>query len=252
MRKSRILAGCILSTFSILPNLAFAINVEDLMRHIDRTWRSDTSHAVMEMQVKTKRYQRTMSMESWSKGQEKSLVIIRSPRKDRGIATLKVENNIWNYLPKINRVTKVPPSMMSGSWMGSHFTNDDLVQESTWENDFSSAITFEGFRDGRQIYEVTSTPNEDAAVVWGKVVNIIDMQGLYPIRADYFDEEGNKIRTMTLSNIKQMGKRFVPMKMTLIPEEKPDEATIVIYKMIEYDLPVNDNIFSLQSLRRAH
>ena len=117
---------CCLPAFS-----AQAMDVGELIRHIDRLWRGDTSHASMSMTVKTRRYERTMTMEAWSRGKDYSLVLIREPVKDRGIATLKVKDNIWNYLPKINRVTKVPSSMMSGSWMGSHFTNDDLVKEST-------------------------------------------------------------------------------------------------------------------------
>lgn len=106
------------------------LTAKQLLDHIDQLWRGNTSHTLMQMQVKTRRYQRTMEMEAWSMGDEHSLVVIQQPVKDKGIATLKVEENIWNYLPKINRVTKVPASMMSGSWMGSHFTNDDLVKES--------------------------------------------------------------------------------------------------------------------------
>jgi len=111
---------------------AAAIEVNELIRHIDRLWRGDTSQTTMTMIVKTRRYEHAMTLEAWSKGKDYSLVVIREPVKDRDIATLKVKDNIWNYLPKINRVTKVPSSMMSGSWMGSHFTNDDLVKESTF------------------------------------------------------------------------------------------------------------------------
>lgn len=102
----------------------------------------------MSMAVKTSRYERTMTMEAWSRGKDYSLVVIRNPVKERGISTLKVEENIWNYLPKINRLTKAPSSMMSGSWMGSHFTNDDLVKENTFEDDYDASISFEGERIG--------------------------------------------------------------------------------------------------------
>lgn len=225
-------------------------DVQELMRIVDRMWRSDSSQAVMEMAVKTKRYERTMEMEAWSKGKDKSLVVIKAPKKDQGIATLKVGNNIWNYLPKINRVTKVPASMMSGSWMGSHFTNDDLVQENTYENDYSSAITFNGTRDGVAIYEVTSTPKPQAAVVWGKVVMEIEKQRLIPTRAFYYDEEGVKIRTMTFTSVEKHNGRFVPMVMELIPQDKPGESTVVTYRSIQFDLALSDNLFSLQSLQQ--
>ena len=122
-----------------------------LMRRVDEMWRGASSHALLTMTVKTRRYRRAMTMDSWSQGKEKSLVKILSPKKDRGITTLKVERNIWNYLPKINRITKIPSNMMMGSWMGSHFTNDDLVKESSFEDDYKSEISYKGMRDGKPV-----------------------------------------------------------------------------------------------------
>ena len=221
--------------FKLVPRLmlllsfpASAIDVDSLIRHIDRLWRGNTSHATMTMSVKTQRYQRSMTMEAWSRGSDYSLVVIKEPVKDRGIATLKVKENIWNYLPKINRVTRVPSSMMSGSWMGSHFTNDDLVKESTFADDYTSTISFEGSRDGRLIYELTSIPKPNAAVVWGRVVMQLDQKTLSPYRAVYYDEEGTLIRTMTFDENKQIGERTVPMRMTLQPEDKPTESTVIV------------------------
>lgn len=227
-----------------------AMEVDELIRHIDKLWRGETSHATMSMTVKTRRYERTMTMEAWSRGKDYSLVLIREPVKDRGIATLKVEDNIWNYLPKINRVTKVPSSMMSGSWMGSHFTNDDLVKESTFEDDYNSSITFEGERDGRSIYEMTALPKPDAAVVWGKVVMLIDQQTLAPFRALYYDEEGNLVRTLTFDQTQQISGRTVPMRMSLQPEDKPNESTVIVYHDIEFGVPLEESFFSLQNLKR--
>ena len=244
--KSLILSSLLL--FASLP--AAAIEIDELIRHIDRLWRGDTSHATMSMTVKTQRYERSMTMEAWSRGKDYSLVVIRAPIKDKGIATLKVKENIWNYLPKINRVTKVPSSMMSGSWMGSHFTNDDLVKESTIEDDYTSSITFEGKRNGVSIYELTSIPKEDAAVVWGKVVMQIEQKTLSPHRALYYDEEGLLIRTMTFDQPKIIDKRTVPMRLTLQPEDKPEESTVIVYKDIILNIPLEDFFFSLQNLQR--
>jgi len=229
-----------------------AVTIEELTRHIDELWRGDTSHATMTMTVKTLRYERSMTMEAWSRGKDYSLVVIREPIKDKGIATLKVKENIWNYLPKINRVTKVPSSMMSGSWMGSHFTNDDLVKESTMQDDYISNITFEGKRAGINIYELTSIPKEDAAVVWGKVVMELEQKTLAPYRALYYDEEGLLIRTMTFDQPKIINKLTVPMRLILQPEDKPEESTVIIYKDIVLDIPLKDSFFSLQNLQRRH
>jgi outer membrane lipoprotein-sorting protein len=190
-----------------------------------------------------------MTMEAWSEGTEKSLVVIRAPKKDRGIATLKSGNRIWNYLPKIDRVTKIPPSMMMGSWMGSHFTNDDLVKESSYEQDYTSTITFSGQRDGRAIHEITSLPKPDAAVVWGKVVTVIEQENLLPLRAVYYDEEGALAREMVFSEPRRFGSRVIPSRLVLTPADKPREATTVIYEDIAFDVKLAENLFSLRALR---
>lgn len=247
-RKMGIAAVLLPLLLAALP--AQAMEVEELIRHIDRLWRGETSRAIMSMTVNTRRYERTMTMEAWSRGQDYSLVVIREPVKDRGIATLKVEENIWNYLPKINRVTKVPASMMGGSWMGSHFTNDDLVKESTFEEDYTSRISFEGERDGKPIYELTSVPKPDAAVVWGKVVMTIGQQSLAPINALYYDEEGALVRTLSFEQHELIGGRTIPMRLSLQPEDKPDESTVIVYHDIEFGVPLEESFFSLQSLKQ--
>lgn len=227
-----------------------AMEVQDLIRHIDELWRGETSQATMTMTVKTRRYERSMTMEAWSRGKDYSLIVIRQPVKDRGISTLKVKENIWNYLPKINRVTKVPSSMMSGSWMGSHFTNDDLVKESTFEDDYDSSISFEGERNGKTIYELTSLPKPDAAVVWGKVTMELEQKNLAPYRALYYDEEGVLIRTMTFDQLQTIDGRAVPMRMSLQPEDKPEESTVISYQSIKFSVPLEPSFFSLQSLQQ--
>lgn len=243
-------AALLFSTASQTAHSADFKDAKALMRHIDRLWRSDSSRAIMSMTVQTSHYKRTMQMETWSKGKDRSLVIIRKPKKDRGIATLKVKENIWNYLPKINRVTKVPASMMSGSWMGSHFTNDDLIKENTFEDDYVSKISFSGEKGGLEIYEVTSTPRLDAPVVWGKVVMQIEKSKLTPLVAFYYDEEGALARTMRFEDVQKKASRYVPMRLVLTPEDKPDESTIIVYHDIKFDMNLSDRIFSLQNLQK--
>jgi hypothetical protein len=227
-----------------------AVEVDTLMKRVDALWRGESSHATLTMKVKTQRYARSMKMEVWSKGKERSLLLIREPKKDRGIATLKVERNIWNYLPKINRTTKIPASMMGGSWMGSHFTHDDLVKESRYQEEYNSSLSFEGERDGVLIYEVSAIPKPDAAVVWGRVVMTIRQDTLTPIEAIYYDEEGAKVRLMQFDQLQQIGDRTVPMRLTLTPEDKPGESTIIHYQQIAFDLPIEEQRFSLRSLRK--
>ena len=220
-----------------------------LMRKIDALWRGQSSRAVITMIVKTRRYERKITMETWSEGREKSLVRILQPKKDRGIATLKVGKNIWNYLPKVDRVAKIPPSMMLGSWMGSHFTNDDLVKESSFEEDYVSEISFRGLRSKQRIIEVTSTPRPDAVVVWGKVVTEIEEPSLLPLKATYYDEDGQRTRTLIFEAPRRFGDRLAPSRLVLVPEDKPEEFTTLVYEEIEFDLKLPRALFSLRELR---
>ena len=249
-RRSLKLHSAILLLALLCPLSGFALTADELIRHIDRLWRGDTSEARMTMTVKTDRYERTMTMDSWSRGKAYSLVVIREPVKDRDVATLKVDDNIWNYLPKINRVTKIPASMMSGAWMGSHFTNDDLIKDSSFETDYDSVISFQGKRNDRAIIELTSTARPDAAVVWGKVLTEIDDKSLAPLSQRFYDEGGALIRTMRFDQFKTIGERVVPMRMGLQPEDKPKESTVIVYEDIRFGVPLETSFFSLQNLQR--
>lgn len=250
-----------------------------LLRHIDELWRGRTSQAQMTMRVKTQRYERSMSLEAWSMGPERSLVVIREPKKDRGVATLKVEANIWNYLPRIDRVTKVPSSMMSGAWMGSHFTNDDLVKESTFSQDYTAeqhplallneepnkesseelneessdtpSASAHGANDRAMIY-IRALPKPDAHVVWGRVDIWVDVRAHYPIKIVYFDEAQQPVRTLYFDQVEVIAGRSIPMRLRLQPEETPLEFTEIIYKKIAFDVPVATGFFSLQNLKNRH
>lgn len=174
---------------------------------------------------------------------------ILSPKKEKGTATLRVEKNIWNYLPKVKRVIKIPSSMMGGSWMGSHFTNDDLVRDSRMAADFTYAITFEGARDGQKVIEVTCTPRPDAPVVWGKVAVEVTPDFI-PTRIRYFDEDQKLSRTMTFSNVEKMGGRRIPTISRVVPADKPEEYTEMEYQEMKYDVALSDDLFTLRALQR--
>ena len=247
-------SSLLLCVLLLAPLSVQATDLDILLKHIDELWEGESSRANMTMEVQTQRYSRSMTMEAWSKGKDYSLIVIQSPVKDKGIATLKVKENIWNYLPKINRVTKVPSSMMSGSWMGSHFTNDDLVNESRLQDDYHSQITFEGIRegknDGKALIELTSIPKENAAVVWGKVIMLIAQENLVPLETSYFDEEGALIRSMRFGLVQQKAGRFIPMRLHLLPEDKPGESTTILYNNIDFNVDLDESFFSLQNLQR--
>ena len=240
----------LLTSLSVFCGCASAAtDLKAILDHVDELWRGNASHTSMTMTVSTKHYNRNMTLEGWSLGEEKALVVIKAPKKDKGIATLKSDENVWNFLPKINRVTKVPASMMSGSWMGSHFTNDDLVKESALSDDYDRSLTFEGERKGNNVYEVTLIPHDDAPVVWGKVIVTIEQETFVPIEILYFDEDFSLKRTMTFGDNKKVGNKIIPHTLTLVPMDKPDESTVIRYQTIDFSVQINERFFSLQNLK---
>ena len=146
------------------------LDPEKILDNVDDIYRSNASHGIITLAVTTVNWQRTLTLEQWSKGQDKTLIKVLKPKKEKDLATLRVDNNVWNYMPKVKRVIKIPSSMMSSSWMGSHFTNDDLVKQSRMTENYTFSITFEGMREEKNIVEITCLPKKNAAVVWGKVV----------------------------------------------------------------------------------
>ncbi len=232
--------------------ISWATSAEEILEKVDDLWRGESSYAQMTMDVRTEHYERSMVLKAWSLGKEESLFVITYPPKDRGVATLKTGKDIWNYLPRVNRVIRVPTSMMMANWMGSHFTNDDLVKESRLSEDYESEITFEGVREGEEsaVYEITLTPRPDAPVVWGRIEFTVLQNELLPLEGLYYDEDNVLIRTMTFSDIREMAGRRVPAVMTLIPEDKPGERTVITYDSLDLGLNLKKDFFSRQTLTR--
>ena len=221
-----------------------------ILNRVDDLYRSGSSRAVLSMTVKTEHYERTLEMEAWSKGKDKSLVKILSPRKEKGTATLKSETSVYTYLPKTDRTIRLTSGLMLGSWMGSHFTNDDLVKESRLADDYTAAVTFEGERDSVAVIELTLTPRADAAVTWGKIVTVVRAEDTNPIQTVYYDEDGAPARTMKFTRIASLGGKTLPTVLEMVPADKPGEFTRLTYKELELGIEIPDSRFSLRSLKR--
>ncbi len=248
MNRTRTLA-LVLTLFSA-PTLAHGQeSARDIIDRVDRIMRGESSYGVATMDVVTENWERSMSMEVWSLGTDYSLIRITAPNKEAGTATLKAGDDIWNYLPRVDRSIKIPASLMMGAWMGSHFTNDDLVKESRLIEDYDIEIEFEGDRDGAEVWEFVLTPKPEAAVVWGRITYEVRKDDLMPVWARYYDEDGALVRTMTFSDYRVMGGRLVPAAMDMIPEDKPGERTSVRYSEIEFDIDIDESFFSLRALR---
>jgi outer membrane lipoprotein-sorting protein len=196
------------------------------------------------MQIQNDDGQRDISMKIWSLG-DKVLIRLESPQDEAGTAILKVDSAIWYYLPKSNRTVKVPPAMAMTSWMGSDFTIDDLVKESFLARDYSITMSFQGTRGGVAVYEYTLTPKPDAAVVWGKIILQIRQADSVPTWQGYYDEDGQLVRSLTFSDYKTMSGRLIPTRLVMQPAGKSGAKTTIEYKDIAFDIPINEETFSL-------
>ncbi len=225
---------------------AVELDPRELIRQVETQYEGKSSHAMMTMSIITEDWSRDLTMESWSEGREKFLTVIRAPEKEKGTATLKVGDNIWNYLPRIDRLIKIPSSLMGDSWMGSHLTNDDLIKESK----IDSLYTFMVESSVGDTVTILCIPKPDAAVVWDRIRYRIDTGRVVPVDVMYYDERGDLVRTMSFSDVQRVSGRWLPMKMTVQPADKPKEQTVITYSDITFDINLQANFFSVDSLRR--
>ena len=223
------------------------IDIKEIVDKVDRILRSDTSVSKMEMSIETPNWKRTLTMDMWTEGLDKTLIRVLGPAKDRGVATLRTGTEMWNFFPKINKVMKVPPSMMMSSWMGSDFTNDDLVKESSMTRDYDYRLIE---NPDTEHYYVELTPKADIPIVWGKIVITARKSDYIPIREEFYDEDGTKMRVMELKEIKPMGGRTVPTVIELIPLNKKNRKTTIRYLEAEFDAPLDKDVFTLRTLKK--
>jgi len=209
-----------------------------------------TSQGEMKMTIVRPTWKREITMKSWSLGEEYALILVTSPARDKGTAFLKREKEMWNWQPTIDRVVKLPPSMMAQSLMGSDFTNNDLVDQASVIEDYAHKYLGEETIDGRVCHKIEMMPSDDAAVVWGKVISWIDKENYIQLKAEFFDEEDYLVNTMTASNIQKLGGKLLPKILTITPAEEPENKTIVEYLSINFDKPIKNKFFSVQNMKR--
>ncbi|HEY7745139.1 MAG TPA: outer membrane lipoprotein-sorting protein [Desulfuromonadales bacterium] len=242
-RPARLAALMLALTLFAAP--AAALDLRQLIRGVEDQYIGLSSHARMRMEVSTENWQRSLTMEAWSVGRDHFLVRILEPPKERGVATLKVVQEVWNYLPKVDRVIKVPPSMMGGAWMGSHITNNDLVKAAHVDEDYDFAL----LEETDTYWRIEGLPRPEAAVVWGKIVYQVRKADRVPLQVDYFDEKMVKVRDIRFEDVRKVGDRSIPLRMTVQPLDKPRERTLLQYEKIEFDLPLEKDFFSLRNLK---
>jgi outer membrane lipoprotein-sorting protein len=221
----------------------------EVMSRFDELYRSDASHAKMTMKVDKESNSRELTLEMWTKGEEHALVVIRKPEREAGTATLRKPDGLWNYAPRADRLIRVPSGLLSDSWMGSHFTNDDLMRETSWDDDYNGSVEAVT-REGAEQLKVTMTPKPDAPVVYTEVIGYFSKDPWVPQLFEYYDGD-ELVRTMTFDDVRDLSGRKVPMEMTLRPgSQETGEYTRMTYEVLEFDVEISDRKFSRQGLRR--
>lgn len=210
-----------------------------------------TSQGIMKMTIVRPGWSREVTMKSWSLGTDYYLIYITEPVKDKGQVFMKREQEMWNWMPSINRMIKLPPSMMGQSWMGSDFTNDDLVRMNSIIDDFTHEIVGSENIEGYDCYIIELIPKPEAAVVWGKIRLWISKAEYFELKGEYYDEDLALVNTMTSTNIKKLGDRLLPAKMTMVPVDKPGNQTILETIDAAFDKPMDESFFSQQNMKNV-
>ena len=223
----------------------------DIIKKSDDLMRGKTHTGKYTMTIVRPDWQRSTEFKFWSEGVDKAFILILAPAKDKGVTFLKIKREMWNYIPKINRDIKIPPSMMLQSWMGSDFTNDDLVQESNIVTDYIHTLLGQENVAGYEAHKIELKPKPEAAVVWDKVIMWIAVENYVPLKEEYYNERGELIRTMLFSDIKKMGDRIIPAKFEVIEEKKSGHKTVMKLADVTFDKPLKKSVFTKQNLRRA-
>jgi len=226
-----------------------AQEAKEIVRMADAHMRGKTMKGQMTIKIVRPDYTREMSMNTWMKGTQYALILVTAPAKDKGTTFLKRVREVWDWLPTLERTIKLPPSMMSQSWMGTDFTNDDLVKETSIVDDYDQTIIGEEKIADRMCWKIQMIPKPGAAVVWSKVIGWIDKKDYLELKSEMYDEDGKLVNTLNQYDIKMMGGRLLPTTMEMIPSDKPGHKTIISYQSEIFDQPISDDFFSTQNMK---
>lgn len=237
-------------TLSLISSFLYAQDASEIIKKVDQKMRGNSSSTNMTMKIVRPDWSREISMKGWSLGTDYSLIMITAPARDQGTAFLKRDKELWNWQPTIDRVVKLPPSMMTQSWMGSDFTNDDLVKESSIVNDYDHFIRGDTTITARDAWKIELIPKEGAPVVWGRILIYVSKKDDIELLIKYYDEDDFLINTMVLSDIREIGGRVIPARMDMIPAENPEYRTVIRYNDIQFDIGISEDYFSIQKMKR--
>lgn len=230
---------------------ALGQDAREIVRKADEKARGNTSLAQMTITTVRPKWTRSMTLKVWTKGTEYALLLVQSPAKDKGVAYLKRRKEVWNWLPALERTIKLPPSMMGESWMGTDFTNDDLVKEASVIDDYTHTLIGTERQGDRECYKIQMIPKPEAAVIWGKVLVWIDKKDFLQLRTEFYDDSGELVNTLVASEVKMLGGRLLPSKLEMIPAGKKGQQTTITYESLQFDQALSDAFFTTSNLTKV-
>jgi len=230
---------------------AQALSALEIVKRADDNHRGKSSYSEMKMTIVRPAWTREIGLKAWTKGTEYSLTFITAPAKDKGQAFLKRQKDLWNWQPSISRMIKMSSSVMGQSWMGSDFTNDDMVRESSIVNDYTHKLEKTEKVREFDCYKLILTPKENAAVVWGKVITWISTTSFVEIKTEFYDENNELVNTMNSYDIKAYGNRQLASRMEIIPADKPNQKTVMTIEKYDFDIAIDDSFFSQQNMQKV-
>ncbi|EJE4694167.1 outer membrane lipoprotein-sorting protein [Vibrio parahaemolyticus] len=235
--------------FLLFTSLSYAESAFDIVQKSDQAMRGKSSYSEATMEIVRPDWTRSMTMKSWTKGTELSLVLVTAPAKDKGSASLKRHREMWNWVPSIERVIKIAPSMLSQSWMGSDFTNDDLINQSSIVVDYQHALVGNDSFEGDKVWVIEATAKPDAPVVWSKVTLWISQSTYLQRKVEFYDEFDERVNVLTTYDVKELGGRKIATRMEMKPVDKPGNKTIFTTHQAQFDFDINDDFFSQQQMK---
>ena len=257
--NKRIIVFCISVIATVaLPSFSYALTAREIIDRAEKAIRGDSQIALIEITIKRKRWTRVIKMKSWdNRVEKKSFAEILAPLKDADnrFLMIKNENLMWQYNPDIGREMKINPSMMLQSWMGSDFTNDDIVKESSIIEDYVHSLDGRAKVDGQECYRVALRPKPEAAVVWGKILYYARTADCLPVKQEFYDQHNVLKKVMSCSKLKIMHGRLIPTVYKMITLKRrrdtdADEYTMMEIKDVVFNVPIENRIFTLQNLKR--
>lgn len=250
MKKRSVVVFLFFLSLSLNGFTQEGLSASEIIAKADEKVRGKTNQSEMEMEIIRPTWTRNISMKSWGKGYDYSMTYITAPARDKGQVFMKRKTEMWNWMPTIGRMIKIPASMMSQGWMGSDYTNDDILKESSIVKDYNHQLIGEEKIQDMDCYKIEMQPKPEAAVIWSKVIKWISKEEFIQIRSEYYDEDDTLVKSDFGYDFKTMDGRLIPTRIEIVPAGEEGKKTVLHIKDIKFDIDLEDSFFSQQNMKR--